>query len=1354
MGYSEIFKGKYVDSTDGAWYIEIVTSNTLGNDDTEIEILSPGVTISYEGSNLVNYSKAMVGSSATLTVMLNEAQRGKLETLLEYPEGEVCLNIIKNPTGHYAYTEWMGHLMVEQVAIQLKQDRNIVDLVFSCGLSSLKYVDFKDPDGNAFSDRQPLIRQLYRCLKHVPSHKMREAKFSEPGTAWTHLLVKEMGLPRPTTSSGATGDWPYDTKSVLANVSCHSRTFSKSKDNSERHRNLYEEPEFQNCYDVVEDICKTFGASIAMTHGMFTIWDKASVFNHNDDLSRIKFFRHNTYYLNGQLQYQDGRPQIITDVSAQTADVEVPHDPESFTMFGATEGRTLPIKGAIFTHEDVESDVIIAEGLARRRFRWMDPTPGFGSHSQFVQNQLSWQLSANDQYSYGSNRDYGYEYIFDFSLYEFDGGAQYYPSIRSTLEADYPTFRVGFPDRATDDIRVEPGQDFTFFVKGDVTLREPYREDSVPFERICTSPGDHHFVKARITVRDTDGTYYRLKRGVTYDQEVANEIDIDIQDSVDFNYSGDLKRFKYEDLNWVEQGEDGYDGAWYTIAVPHGTTADSDNNRENIITQLPSFDGQSTYAGFHLDYDGDDDQVIASEDTLEPGYLKHHFKERIVFQFPETDGVVFDYVKVQWAMQARNFRGVQLWHSGGSDFNPTFPSASVPAVHTYPTRLRLESAQIRLGDSPDDGDLRTVSYGGTGFETLNMGASRLGSRNDLLNPQVTGHLIAPIADDEGVLDFNSNDPALNGYGFVNVRWLPFKNEDISEGDPGVFSSLHNLLCSEAVALYGRQRPTFSGRLNSHKKGGSYFRPYQVLNVHDYDEFTNYKIMFARMEWNMLNGLTFEGIAIDEDRFGAVAGEDIITEETKPRGPSSGRQPGKPSIAEYTSGFTAGTLDTTLGGVIGDLATLDLEVDDISRTYVEWDSVNNVGLADGVFVTHRFTTAEQTKLGNITLTQAIDLDVNKAQTERYAGYDDVAYTKATTQNWNGVVGLGQYAHEMYYVVALDGTGLWERPNITSVAQGYQRQRTIYYNNKAVADNTETWQPLTNLWQAAGLAPNATFADAKQKIQDFLSKQVTSNNNYRWTFLIGNQDELAIDYLLDDYPTGCQAAYSLRQLDSGITYACRVTDAVTQNTLDVGFTADGELDTTSLLTFLGNNPGVVTTMYDQSGNNRHLTQSSVSNAPVLAISGQVYQSNGKPAMNFTGSQFLKTASTYQTNPNGRLYLACVAEWDASNSTANFAFSSWNTTGTSANFQVSSLPHRAVTRGVWLYATQTAASHVWTRREASLMTRRLLRQSLAAGTTSSSVSSTVSPFWTLLHRARLPLRTTCQTALPSVPALVTTA
>ncbi len=67
-----------------------------------------------------------------------------------------------------------------------------------------------------------------------------------------------------------------------------------------------------------------------------------------------------------------------------------------------------------------------------------------------------------------------------------------------------------------------------------------------------------------------------------------------------------------------------------------------------------------------------------------------------------------------------------------------------------------------------------------------------------------------------------------------------------------------------------------------------------------------------------------------------------------------------------------------------------------------------------------------------------------------------------------------------------------------------------------------------------------------------------------------------------------------------------------------------------------------------------------------------------MNFTGSQFLKTASTYQTNPNGRLYLACVAEWDASNSTANFAFSSWNTTGTSANFQVSKLATQGSNKG----------------------------------------------------------------------------
>jgi hypothetical protein len=177
-----------------------------------------------------------------------------------------------------------------------------------------------------------------------------------------------------------------------------------------------------------------------------------------------------------------------------------------------------------------------------------------------------------------------------------------------------------------------------------------------------------------------------------------------------------------------------------------------------------------------------------------------------------------------------------------------------------------------------------------------------------------------------------------------------------------------------------------------------------------------------------------------------------------------------------------------------------------------------------------------------------------------------------------------------------------------------------------------------------------------------------------YLGANQIWSAVSYLLDTY-SGAAAAYSLRQLKSGVTNAIEVRRSADDTTQDIGF-VDGELDTASLeefvncedvapadygsgaaaayslryvsasytgdviqvrrssdnatqdfnpteitdgtlATFCGAGDGFITTWYDQSGNSNDATQSTASAQPQIVSSGSVILENGKPAAQFDGT-----------------------------------------------------------------------------------------------------------------------------------------
>ena len=108
-----------------------------------------------------------------------------------------------------------------------------------------------------------------------------------------------------------------------------------------------------------------------------------------------------------------------------------------------------------------------------------------------------------------------------------------------------------------------------------------------------------------------------------------------------------------------------------------------------------------------------------------------------------------------------------------------------------------------------------------------------------------------------------------------------------------------------------------------------------------------------------------------------------------------------------------------------------------------------------------------------------------------------------------------------------------------------------------------------------------------------------------------------FLFLDRITDAQAAFSLRKLRAAYSgSAIRVRRSSDNAEQDIGFTS-GDLDTTSLATFVGANSGYVTTWYDQSGNGYDASNASASVQPKIVDAGSLITSGGKAAIEFAPS-----------------------------------------------------------------------------------------------------------------------------------------
>jgi hypothetical protein len=116
----------------------------------------------------------------------------------------------------------------------------------------------------------------------------------------------------------------------------------------------------------------------------------------------------------------------------------------------------------------------------------------------------------------------------------------------------------------------------------------------------------------------------------------------------------------------------------------------------------------------------------------------------------------------------------------------------------------------------------------------------------------------------------------------------------------------------------------------------------------------------------------------------------------------------------------------------------------------------------------------------------------------------------------------------------------------------------------------------------------------------------------------QAENNTSFVLDNISKSPTVAYSVRKLSKTYHGFClRVRRGSDNALLDIGFDTNGDLDTTSMISFVGSSNGFVAVWYDQSGNQNNLKQVTQIYQPKIINSGVLITSNGKPFVGFYGT-----------------------------------------------------------------------------------------------------------------------------------------
>lgn len=113
------------------------------------------------------------------------------------------------------------------------------------------------------------------------------------------------------------------------------------------------------------------------------------------------------------------------------------------------------------------------------------------------------------------------------------------------------------------------------------------------------------------------------------------------------------------------------------------------------------------------------------------------------------------------------------------------------------------------------------------------------------------------------------------------------------------------------------------------------------------------------------------------------------------------------------------------------------------------------------------------------------------------------------------------------------------------------------------------------------------------------------------------------------TGAVCIIALRVLKPGYTGSLIKVRRSSDNTELVIGSLNGELDTVSLLNFVGAGNGFVSIWYDQSGTGNNYTQATLASQPLIVTNGVLETYNGKPCVKFSSNAFMDSGQILDNN-----------------------------------------------------------------------------------------------------------------------------
>lgn len=1289
---------------------------------TEMELLDPGMNLSWQGDDTM--SKTIMGGSLSFTALLNDAQLATVELLMSGTnEGDVfCLFF--NSTSSAAKPYWYGHLLMESVSIQVMNEKHVVDMQFTDGLGSLRGAKWEDSPGVLYTGFKKLSFYVREIVSKLPAYaafrEYVQTELSESAVP----VTREIAWPDPTTPAGFTYD-EQDHK--LDNFKVRAETFNKPKKQQNRFRETEAPFDYFTAADVLDDICTTFGATACIFGGYLNLGCRL-------DIATLK----GNFVYDARYDYTSASDSWTITGQYDAWD-NLDADDQYNVLSGASKGYTMPIAQVYLTHEEGGSDDLYADGW------FINPDISYVNHDQA---DSSFGAVAHRPSVFSGSAINSSSTLFNgrADLPRRDKLYDFLPPLGGPISVDLgfylypasPTAYLGFPSKTVNDLEYQSGEEvrLTFGGSAKFFARKALNLGSADLLKKIHI-GAHLIIRIRIQFTTEDGVGYRLSRPVETHAISDGSPDFiridDVQSYYDTTTDSIVKidkyyfRKLYKEMVWLKDDASNYDDdGWFEIMVPHG---DNENNGEGYGSTLypltQQYGGQVGYAPIGTKIKGEDDGAgVILEESQDDQTLLQYFREDITFSLPyanEAQTAVLDFEDFYFEMGAQEYEpqtgpreasgasasgtwegDIPLWKSAeaGGTGSVRYPGSGYHFAQ--PDYLHFTGMRIAVGDGSESSDLTTKVLGGDGYEIINLGSSRLGSRTGFLNNHATGTVFAREKTGDAEGQFPSGTGRLQDDYKERLQWKGHRHGEGSIADDGTFDSIHRYYGEAYINLFGKAREVYSMTLVASPNSPAYRtlkNPFEVMKMNTFqtDKGIDEYLMPLKYSWTLNNGVSGEFIKVgqvrdittitsDEGRpirgggavVGLGTGVDVIQQALESKFVTDAitvdDDTGDVTVIAVKSGSTVFDADKVAQGstnkfvTAAQLTALAGFTND-EAVYVKWDSANNF-FEDGndAFVSHRFTSAEQTKVGHLTVSAAVDLDVTAGQALRYGVFDDDAadnIRNGVYPNWINALSLSVLTKvEKFFITTPHGTGDAEDELTTSVPSGFQRERTIFYSYRGtteVENINKSWAKLSTIWSGASLNPGDSFATAKSKLEDFLTKEVT-NAQIRFSFVIIAQDVDPVNYLLSTYTDGCQAAYSLRKLKSDATAAIRIRNS-SGTEADIGWVGE-DLDTDAIASYAGAGISVdVIKLYDQSGQGRHLTPPATSNRPTISSTMQV---NGKPAMLFDGSDdYLKTSSNFGPNPNDQMYLAWVGQF--STSAGAYAMNSWSTTANDQNFQL---------------------------------------------------------------------------------------